>query len=291
MSGFCVAKPGYNQYLVCCAVKFGTYDFSSLILRLRGHDQTTDIGGVAMRILMTALGLAALTTPATAADLTRKAPPAVPVQQVQIAGNWAGLYVGVHGGYSWGRWDGDLYLDPGTGPVQSFSPSRRTIDADGWLAGGQIGFNHQFNSFVLGLEADASWTNLKGNGTFSTPGGVVTWAIETQLDWFATVRGRAGFAVNNFLFYGTGGVAFGRTNGSEVVTQLPGPVLTAIASTSGNHIGWTAGAGVEWMYTRNWSFKAEYLYVDLGSADYRFIGQNLFAQSRTRPTVFRQSHT
>ena len=152
------------------------------------------------------------------ADLPRKAPAIAPAAPIALS--WTGFYVGVHAGYSWGRWDGDLTFDPGTGPIVVFDPSHRKIDANGWLAGGQIGFNYQLNSFVFGLEADASWTNLKGNGSFNTIPGDVNWAIENRLDWFGTVRGRVGFAVNNFLFYGTGGVAFGQTKGDQVVTNI-----------------------------------------------------------------------
>ena len=75
-----------------------------------------------------------------------------------------------------GRWDGDLTFDPGTGPIVVFDPSHRKIDANGWLAGGQIRFNYQLNSFVFGLEADASWTNLKGSGSFNTIPGDVNWS-------------------------------------------------------------------------------------------------------------------
>jgi outer membrane immunogenic protein len=231
-----------------------------------------------MRTFLAALGLTALATSATAADLPRKAPAAPPVQAVQAV-NWTGFYIGVHTGYSWGRWDGDLTFDPGTGPVQVFDPSNRKIDANGWLAGGQIGFNYQLGSFVFGSEADISWTNLKGENTFSTIGGNnFSWTISNRLDWFGTVRGRAGIAADRFLIYGTAGVAFGQTKGNEVVTGFEGqgfPVtgqVTAVASASENHIGWTAGGGVEWMFWRNFSLKAEYLYVDLGSADYRYIG-------------------
>ena len=114
-----------------------------------------------MRTFLIALGLTALATSAIAADLPRKAPAVPPMQAVQAV-DWTGFYIGVHSGYSWGRWDGDLTFDPGTGPVQVFDPSSRQIDANGWLAGGQIGFNYQLGSFVFGSEADISWTNLKG---------------------------------------------------------------------------------------------------------------------------------
>jgi outer membrane immunogenic protein len=234
-----------------------------------------------MRTFWIALGLTALATSAMAADLPRKAPPAAPIQTVQPI-SWTGFYVGVHAGYSWGRWGGDLTYDPGGGPIEVFDPAHRTIDAHGSLAGGQIGFNYQLNWFVFGLEADASWTNLKGSGSFNTAPGDFNWAIETRLDWFGTVRGRAGVAVDNFLFYATGGVAFGQSKANLVVTDvIPCCLNTAVASANESDVGWTVGGGVEWMYSRNWSVKAEYLYVDLGSADYHFVGTTFVGTPHT----------
>ena len=197
-----------------------------------------------MRTFWIALGLTALATSAMAADLPRKAPPAAPIQTAQPI-SWTGFYVGVHAGYSWGRWGGDLTYDPGGGPIEVFDPAHRTIDAR-WLArGGQIGFNYQLNWFVFGLEADASWTNLKGSGSFNTAPGDFNWAIETRLDWFGTVRGRAGVAVDNFLFYATGGVAFGQSKANLVVTEvIPCCLNTAVASANESHVGWTVGGGV-----------------------------------------------
>ena len=201
-----------------------------------------------------------LAADAVVEEIVVEAPPAV---------SWTGFYVGGHAGYAWGNWDGDLTFDPGTGPIVVFDPSNREIDLDGWLAGAQIGFNYQVNSLVFGLEADASWTDLKGSGSFTTIAGDTKWAIENQLDWFGTVRGRMGVAVDNFLLYGTAGVAFGQTSADEVVTT---DIVTARGSAEEDHIGWTAGAGAEWMFAQNWSLKTEYLYTDLGSADYRFRG-------------------
>jgi outer membrane immunogenic protein len=107
---------------------------------------------------------------------------------------------------------------------------------------------------VFGLEADASWTNLKGNGSFNTGPGDFNWQIGSQLDWFGTVRGRAGVAFDRFLIYATGGAAFGQSKADLIVTNIiPCCLVTATASAKENHVGWTAGAGVEWMYSRNWS--------------------------------------
>ena len=229
------------------------------------------------RVVVTGILAILATREACGADLPLKASAAPPVQ----AFTWTSFYLGVHAGYSWGRWDGDLTYDPGTGPVQVFDPSNRAIDATGWLAGGQIGFNYQLGSFVFGPEADVSWTNTKGGGTFSTIGlNNYTWTISNRLDWFGTVRGRVGIAAERFLIYGTAGVAYGQTKGNEVVTGFQGQgfpatgQVTAIASASENHIGWTAGGGVEWLFSRSLSIKVEYLYLDLGSASYRYIGTN-----------------
>jgi outer membrane immunogenic protein len=206
---------------------------------------------------------------ANAADMSApvyKAPPPPPPP------SWTGFYVGLSAGYSWGRWNGDLTFDPGTGPLPVFDPSNRTISANGWLGGAQAGFNYQLGSWVLGLESDVSWTSLKGANTFVTSAGFMAWNISNRLDWFSTVRGRAGYAIDKFLIYATGGGAFGQTNSNEIVTQVLPPLVTAVASVRENHVGWTAGGGVEWLYSRNLSFKLEYLRVDLGSAPYRFIG-------------------
>jgi outer membrane immunogenic protein len=226
------------------------------------------------------LGLASSAT-AFAADMRMpvKVPSPAPAL---MAYNWTGLYVGVHGGYSWGRWNGDLTFDPGGGPIEVFDPANRTIDGNGWLAGGQIGFNYQLNSFVFGLEADASWTNFKGSGSFNTAPGDFNWVIKNRLDWFGTVRGRAGVAVDNFLFYATGGAAFGQSKGNLAVTNIvPCCLPTAVGSAKENHVGWTVGGGVEWMFFRNWSVKAEYLYVDLGTADYHFTGTTFVGTPHT----------
>jgi outer membrane immunogenic protein len=93
------------------------------------------------------------------------------------------------------------------------------------------------------------------------------------------VRGRIGIAAApNFLIYGTGGLAYGGVNSSTGINQaLSGPAaamegITGTSLASGNfsetRVGWTVGAGGEWMFTSDWSAKLEYLHYDLGSANY-----------------------
>lgn len=204
------------------------------------------------------------------------------VVEAPLVVSWTGMYVGAHAGYSWGSLDGNLTFDPGTGPIVVFDPSAHDIDTDGWLLGGQIGFNYQVNSLVFGLEADASWSDAKGDGSFTTIAGDTNWDIETQLDWFGTVRGRMGVAVDNFLLYGTAGVAFGQSSADLVVTNtIPCCLETATGSAEEDHVGWAAGAGAEWMFSQNWSLKGEYLYTDLGSADYRLVGTTFLGDPHT----------
>jgi outer membrane immunogenic protein len=230
-----------------------------------------------MKKLITALSaIAALTAPALAADMApryTKAPPPVlaPVY------TWTGCYVGVNGGWGWGR--NNSFLRPSADAAsQAFwnpaftagaAPSFFRYDTDGGLAGGQVGCNYQTGRFVLGLEADIDWTDIKGSQTIATsgvPGFVPGFFSSGQnLHWLGTVRGRAGFLPSDqLLLYVTGGVAFGEV-GYNLNFAFPGSNDFHTISTSNTETGWTVGAGAEWAFANSWSVKAEYLYVDLGN--------------------------
>jgi outer membrane immunogenic protein len=89
------------------------------------------------------------------------------------------------------------------------------------------------------------------------------------MDWFGTLRGRLGFAADNILFYGTGGLAYGHLNAtSDINVNYGGPVARLQGSVDDVNWGWTVGGGVEYGIN-NWSLGAEYLYVDLGDADWK----------------------
>jgi len=86
------------------------------------------------------------------------------------------------------------------------------------------------------------------------------------IDWFGTLRGRVGWTHGRVLVYATGGLAYGHVKTDEVVNTIPFLTgVTTAASFSQTKIGWTAGAGVESHLFGNWTAKAEYLYMDLGS--------------------------
>ena len=182
-----------------------------------------------------ALMAALIATPAAAADLYYGKAPAFAAAPFN-AYNWNGAYVGVNLGYQWGKvtnWAGG---SPG-----------------GVMGGGQIGYNWQFGQSVFGLEAD-----LQGSAAEDTFA-----PYKFANPWFGTVRGRAGYAMNNVLIYLTGGLAYG---GGRI--ELPG------ISETQTHIGWTLGGGVEVGLTPHWTAKAEYLYVRLDDRGYVLTGVN-----------------
>ena len=131
---------------------------------------------------------------------------------------------------------------------------------DGVTGGGQIGYNWQVHpNWVLGVEADLQASAAED--TFAP--------YKFANPWFGTVRGRAGYAMNNVLAYVTGGLAYGG-----------GRVELGAASETQTHLGWTIGGGVEVGLTPNWTAKAEYLYVRLDDRSYVLTGvQNGFSSN------------
>ena len=206
------------------------------------------VGGLAL-----AAGAGLSIGAATAADLpVRVAPPTVPpVAYVQPVYNWSGFYVGGHigGGFADSSWS-----DPFTGANNAFNKL-------GFLGGGQVGANIQFNALVLGVEGDFSWTGLglKGTGADSIGN-----TIGTTTNWTSTVTGRVGAAFDRLLVYGKGGVAFAQDQSS--LTDLGANT----ASTTFMRTGWTAGAGLEYGLSQNWSAKIEYDYLGFGSKALNF---------------------
>lgn len=158
------------------------------------------------------------------------------------AAGWGGVYVGLNGAYGWGQSDWSGGVTTGTN-----SPA-------GGLFGATLGFNAQSGAFVFGAEGDiaGNWmrdSNSTGTGFCSAPGCAI------QTSWFATTRGRVGYAFDRALAYFTAGAAFG-----DVQMIAPGGSVTA------DRAGWTAGVGLEYAFLGPWSAKFEYLYADLGSA-------------------------
>ena len=211
--------------------------------------------------------------PAMAADLPYKAPPPV----MAPLPTWTGFYLGLNGGYSWGRSSRELNFVTATGATL-IAPSGVVTtggtELEGGLFGGQIGYNWQTANWVFGFESDIQWANQRGSRAFNgliplAGGGALTGAVVDQkLEWFGTFRGRGGFLVGqSALLYVTGGLAYGSLQTDIALAGLTaaGAGIAATASGSGTRVGWTVGTGLEWKFSPNWSAKVEYLYMDIGS--------------------------
>jgi outer membrane immunogenic protein len=209
--------------------------------------------------LIAAVSTIAFIQSTSAADLPVKAP--VSKAPVLVPYNWTGFYLGGHGGCGWSSTPSPSnYAVDGAETLGVFG----TESASGCFRGGQVGYNYQFsNNVVIGIEADLSFGNISSfNNWTQTPelDEVNTW--QSKLKTFGTVRGRLGYANGQWLPYVTGGWAFGR---NEIRYQGDDGTLTQDTQT---HTGWAAGAGVEYMLTRNWSAKLEYMYLGLNSKRY-----------------------
>jgi outer membrane immunogenic protein len=193
-------------------------------------------------------------TAVSAADLPMKARP-LPVAIY----DWTGFYIGVSGGGSLGT---TTHIDAATGLGDTLGYNVR-----GGLVGGTLGYNWQVSSFVFGFEGDASWVGEYGSHLDDGFVGNPAFTSSTKETWVATVRGRAGYAVDNLLFYGTGGYA---AAGVEAGVKDSG-TNAVLASATSTRSGWTAGGGLEWGFAPNWSAKFEYLYMKFESAAFNTL--------------------
>jgi outer membrane immunogenic protein len=162
---------------------------------------------------------------------------------------WNGGYAGLNGGVGWG---------PNGSSGTTFSTTNSGKTAGGYIAGAEAGYNWQgrfgLEDYVmLGVEADIQGSAIESsNDQFA---GVQTGnTFRSSLDWFGTLRGRIGFAFSPVLFYGTAGLAAGGVSNS----------IDGVSNGDGFSIGYALGGGVEYRFSQEWSFKVEYLYLNLG---------------------------
>jgi outer membrane immunogenic protein len=230
---------------------------------------------------------------ANAADMAYKA---APVPMAQAGFSWTGFYVGGNVGGAWTGNNGGSEFGPLFPPfivlppavaIPTVIPGQLDVlggggRRSGIIGGGQIGYNWQVNQFVLGVEADAVGTGLKGSSaTASRTIGAPIFAVPVtqtvtvdfgHVEWMASFRGRVGFAYNQALFYVTGGAAVAEFGGSTT-TLVNGPGIsipaagTYVATNGGSTTrwGWTVGGGIEWALSQNWSVAGEYRYTDFGN--------------------------
>jgi outer membrane immunogenic protein len=193
--------------------------------------------------------------------------------------NWAGWYVGGNIGYGLGVSSDPTpsFVDPGgaVGFAGYFAAGGNVIpnlSPKGVIGGGQVGINWMLNpSWVAGLVADFQGSGMRDATTNTiTPAPFPTsnQYNSEHIDWFGTVRAKIGLAQNNWLFYATGGLAYGGVSTSGSFVTPPGLLLDLIGSSDTIKAGWAAGAGLNYALTSNWIVGVEYLYVDLGHVSY-----------------------
>jgi outer membrane immunogenic protein len=222
---------------------------------------SSDFGGFHMRLwsiaLLSSLAGFAVMPFATAADMPVKGP-VYQAPAAIVAYNWSGFYVGGHVGYLWGKTrveeDGEI-IEPGA-------------KTNGIVGGVLAGVNWQAGPAVYGLEGDFGWTKAHGNGVVCC---LVTTTIQApntyDLHWTSHVRGRAGYASGNWLFFVAGGLAIADLDFHEgaittTTTVIPPPTA------GGKYFGWSIGGGIDYAFTRNIIGRIEYLYDDFGHKDY-----------------------
>jgi outer membrane immunogenic protein len=209
--------------------------------------------------LAIALGGFALGGPALGADLYTKAP--YVKAPVATPYSWTGWYIGANAGYGVGQGQAAYaYNIPGLGAgTEPFNGMPA-----GGFAGGQLGYNYQINNIVLGIETDMQGSGISDTRTcmLLCAGGNAA-MIDEKLKWFGTTRARLGWASGPVLTYVTGGAAYGETETGLTTTVAGGGASSVVNSTT--KTGWTWGTGVEAALGGNWTAKAEYLYINLGS--------------------------
>jgi outer membrane immunogenic protein len=220
----------------------------------------TRVWGVKMKkLLPLAAALVSMATAASAADFP-VAPPMKAALPAPILFSWTGCYVGVEGGGARGQ--GEQIANSGPFPNATITGG---MTITGGIAGGTVGCNIQMSNFVVGGEADFSWTNKRGSRNDLPPFNTAS-ISETRERWIDTFRGRFGYAIDRFMIYGTAGVAVAGTT-----VSISNPAFGTI-SESRDRTGWVAGLGGEFAVWTGGAFdvtlKVEYLHAGFETKQY-----------------------
>ncbi len=240
------------------------------------------------RLVTAAIVLPMISFGALAGDYASSGPSLSPIFA------WTGLYLGVNVGSDFVRQGNPLaisgsFFDPMTFPsadIPTFSRASRQ-DRTGFIGGGQIGYNWQIGSLVLGMEADFNYIggpDYPGTATpFPVPLGPTTTFVtsgENGRHFVGTLRPRIGYSFDQLLIYATGGLSYGdfgsgisRVGSTDALGNATSN-FTANSSDSAS-VGYAIGAGAEYALTSSWAVKIEYLYVDLGRTNRLLLDPNV----------------
>lgn len=220
--------------------------------------------------------------------------------------SWTDVYVGLNGGGAWSTPTISAQQSPWTIPTSAVAgnslavanstgnlyPTRYANNISGFVGGLQMGANRKLgDSFVAGVEADlngtagntnSKWT-IARSGAPGTSNNFVTYSQHTTtLAYLGTLRGRLGYLVTPTLqIFGSGGLAWGGVTAANanVTARVGGANLFYSGPQyNGTLVGWSAGGGLEWMFTPDWSVRADYLYYNLGNAN---LKQNYYSVTYT----------
>ena len=182
---------------------------------------------------------------------------------VQSPLSWTGFYVGLLGGMGWS----DHRIRATTPSAAYPSGFRHTlVEPAGFVGGSHAGYNWQMGSTVLGLEAEMTGATLSGRSMSASPlQPGVTIMQEASLAGLAAMSGRLGSAVGDWLLYAKAGWAWGRFSAETITRNAAGASITQ-AFGDRYRDGWLIGGGVEYRFNPLMSLKAEYNFIDFGSA-------------------------
>ena len=183
---------------------------------------------------------------------------------------FAGAYIGAAVGYA--RQRVEITNETAGAPANGLTFK----DNDGSVTfGGYVGYNFQHccSPLVFGIETDFNYVDTSPTGRDIEPGPLATEtaSLESHMNWFGTLRGRAGYMVHdNLLLYATGGLAYAKVEHTLSLENIGAsqPPFTnfgnASSSSDKTKVGWTVGGGAELLHDSNWLLRAEALFVDLG---------------------------
>src|SRR5262249_48503239 len=167
---------------------------------------------------------------------------------------WAGGYIGVNGGAGIANAE---FLDP-----DNDDSANTKFQTPFGTVGGQIGYNWQSRAMVIGFEGGINLASVSASKAVGLDDGIDNGTARFKLDAFATFRARMGLAYENALVYVTAGPAIGHFKSSATFGDRADPPLVQELSIDNKwHWGFAAGAGVEYMFSNNWTLKGEYLFL------------------------------
>jgi outer membrane immunogenic protein len=212
--------------------------------------------------LLAGIGISMFWVPAMAADVGKEHAPIYKAPAAPVVGySWNGCYLGVHGGYGWGRSNNDA--GSLSNRIADETPGDFGGAPRGGIAGGQLGCNYQFSgNWVVGVEGEGwrSWMNQVTAAIGHEDAAPDNHTLRSQNMWDAALSIRLGVAVDHALFYVKGGGAYG----SFQYTFIDAADFHDFDVNS-SRFGWVVGGGIEYAFTENWTAKAEFDYMDFGT--------------------------